>query len=363
MKPEGTVDAALQALLTAVVRAPSGDNTQPWRFEVEGDRIALLLDETRDPSPMNSGQRMARIALGAALENLLRAAASSNWSAELEKASPPALAVVRLQRAAGAAVRVEEAVSARVTNRRPYDGRPLSAATLSRLTQATPILDGVSTHWLADRTRLPALAALIGRADATMFGETSMRRAFLSKVRFDADPSAEVEEGLSLASLEVSAFERFGLRTLSRLPSWLLKAMGAFRSFAVKARKLVESAAGLCLVTAPDSTERTDLNVGRAMQRAWLALTEQGLAVQPMMSLPVLLNVLEHGTPSLVTTLGRERLEGFREEFRMLVPEVGGERSAFLMRFGFAPAPSGRTGRLPLQAVVKETPLPLARSE
>jgi hypothetical protein len=33
------------------------------------------------------------------------------------------------------------------------------------------------------------------------------------------------------------------------------------------------------------------------------------------------------------------------------VPEIGDRRPAFLMRFGFAPAPSGRTGRLPLHAV------------
>jgi nitroreductase len=346
------VDVALQTLLSAAVRAPSGDNTQPWRFEVAPDRIVLLLDETRDPSPMNSGQRMARIALGAALENVLRIAQASGWDAKLEDGSPPALAVVRLQRPAEASAHVEQAVTVRVTNRRPYDGRPLPADTLARLTQATPLLHGVSSLWIADRSRLPALAVLVGRADATMFGETSMRRAFLSKVRFDADPRAEVEEGMPLASLEASALERFALRTLARLPRWLLKGMGAFRSFAAKARKLVESASGLCLVTAPDGAERTDLNVGRAMQRAWLALTQEGLAVQPMMSLLVLMNVVEHGSAELTARLGRDRLAELDRAFRALVPEVGGARPAFLMRFGFAPAPSGRTGRLPLQAVV-----------
>ena len=62
-------DELLTKILQSGRASGSSKNTQPWRFEVEGDRIAVLLDETRDPSPMNSGQRMARIALGAALEN------------------------------------------------------------------------------------------------------------------------------------------------------------------------------------------------------------------------------------------------------------------------------------------------------
>src|SRR6266545_357605 len=96
----GPESGAFESLLAAACRAPSGDNTQPWRFIVDpdGGRVALQVDETRDPSPMNAGQRMARIAVGAVLENLLRAAEGHGWAAELELVSPPELAAVRLTR-------------------------------------------------------------------------------------------------------------------------------------------------------------------------------------------------------------------------------------------------------------------------
>jgi nitroreductase len=144
----------LRSLVEAATRAPSGDNTQPWRFALDesAGRIGIHLDETRDPSPMNAGQRMARIALGAALENLLREAEHRGWAFTLERAVPPALAAVRVKVREGAAPG-DAAIPARVTNRRPYDGRPAPDAVLSKLSSLTAPLDGVTTHWITGPER------------------------------------------------------------------------------------------------------------------------------------------------------------------------------------------------------------------
>jgi hypothetical protein len=142
---------------------------------------------------------------------------------------------------------------------------------------------------------------------------------------------------------------------MRRAPEGWLRLVGVSRVFAAKARRLVASSSGLCLVVARDDSQETDLKVGRAMQRAWLTMNAEGLAVQPMMSLLVLESVYEHGHAILVESLGRGTLADLRDDFRTRVPEIGGWRPAFLMRFGFAPAPSGRTGRLPLHAVVQHS--------
>lgn len=348
-----------EAVLDAATRAPSGDNTQPWRFEVDPDgAVEFEVDPTRDPSPMNSGQRMARIALGAAVENLLRAARDRGWEARTEPPAAPGRARVRLAPgpdAPGIGCEGEKVIRDRVTNRRVYDGRPVPPDVLARLTEECASIEGVGTRWIVGADRLKLLAGVIGRADAAMFGEPTMRHAFLGKVRFDLPPGAVADDGLPMASLEATRFDRFALRLMRRMPNWLVRSSGALSVFAQKARQLVTSAAGLCLVVAPDRTAETDLLVGRAMQRAWLALGAAGLAVQPMMSLPVLENVLENGNPAVVDAVGRDRIAALLEEFRSHVPELGGGRAGFLMRFGYAPPPSGRTGRLPLAAVARET--------
>jgi hypothetical protein len=350
-----SMDTALDWLLSAATRAPSGDNLQPWRFEVDAaaGRVTFFVDPRRDPSPMNAGQRYSRVALGAALENLLRTARLNGWEARLEEPPPPALTAVRVLADPADSRQVDPVIADRVTNRRPYDGRAVPEDVLEGLKTQAPALGGVTTHWVVGRERLAALADLIGRADATIFGEPSMRRAFLSNIRFDAPGGAEVEEGLSLASLELSGADRLGLKVMPWLPNWLLRYGGGLRAFAARARALVTSAAGLCLVTAPDRLPATDLAVGRAMQRAWLALTARGLAAQPMMSLPVLENALDNGTPALIESLGRGHVTALLAECRNLTPEVGEGQLAYLLRFGYAPPVSGRTGRLPLAAVVR----------
>lgn len=332
----------LATLIAAAMRAPSADNTQPWRFTVDVDEglIALDVDRARDPSPLNAGQRMARIAVGAALENIWHTALTNDWQVKLRDARGPHLAVVQLADPNGPGGVIDAAVTERTTNRRPYDARPVPGEVLARLRRDTPNLRGVRTCWLHGPERL---AALIGQCDAALIGDTALRHAFLSKVRYGTG-SSPVTEGLPLASLELSPAQQLALRWLGRWPRWLLQATGGLGCFAAHARRLVASAAGLCIVLADDERPETDIEVGRAAQRAWLRLTTEGLAAQPMMSLPGLEAALTYGVIDRPAPLSRQMLE-WQKAFRLLTPEAESGRVAFLLRFGHAPAPSARASR------------------
>lgn len=346
------MSTSLATLVAAAVRAPSGDNTQPWRFRLDeaAGRVTFLLDETRDPSNWNAGQRMARIAVGAALENLVREAVRRGGTVVEEAAAPPALAAVRVSLPDRAAPD-DPGIRARVTNRRRYDGRPVSAALLAELAAATPPDRGVTTHWITGRERLRELGVLLGRADVAMFNAPEMFEALVRNVRFEAPALAEVDEGLSLGSLELSAAERVLFPLIPRLPHGLLRATGTFRRLGDRSRTYLAGSSGLCFVVAPDGTPETDLVVGRATERAWLGLTEKGLAAQPMMSLLGLEGVFEFGRD--VDGLSRSVYIALRDGLRAAVPEIAGRRPAFMMRFGYASAPTARVGRLPVAAVVE----------
>ncbi len=355
------MEAAIDSILGAARSAPSGDNTQPVRFVVdfEARTIALILDPTRDPSPMNAGQRMARMAAGAALENLIRAAEARGLTPHLVPGPGPgpSLAVVRLEGSSSdPAGDPPAARPPRVTNRRAYDGLAVDPSTLGRLVDACPPVGGATTHWIVGDDRIVAFADLVGRADGVMFGEPTMRRAFLGSVRFDQPPGAEAAEGLPLDALELGGSDRLALRAVRRTPDWMLKLGGTARIFAQKSRRLVASSSGLCLVVAPDGSEAADLAVGRALQRSWVALADEGLATQPMMSPLVLENAEVNGDDALRCRLGPDRLRALRATLRAIAPEIGDGRPAWLLRFGHAPGPTGRTGRLPIDELAEFGP-------
>ena len=89
----------LDFLIGQAILAPSGDNVQPWTFHADSDagKIVVRVDEPRDTSPMNAGQRMSRIAVGAAVENIVHSAAMNDLEAEIE-ASPTTHSVCILVR-------------------------------------------------------------------------------------------------------------------------------------------------------------------------------------------------------------------------------------------------------------------------
>jgi nitroreductase len=356
------IASELRYLADAAARAPSGDNMQPWCFKLDPQAACLELYAAPDcdPSPMNSAQRMTLIACGAALENALIAAHERGWRThvevterQIERNGAIPLARIRLLDRIGRSPlpTLPTDLAARVTNRKRYDARPLSPQVLDVLKVATQKMEGFRCCWLADRSSIETLATLIGRADAIMFSEPSMRRSIFSNVRFDLPPDAEAEEGLPVAALELSVSERMVLPFLKDVPNTVFKISSAPLMFAARTRSLVRSCSALFVIDSierPCAQERhTEIRVGQVLQRAWLALTKAGLAAQPMMSLVVLDNALRHGSPDLITSLERLKAPALLSEFRAALRHITGDsgRPGFLLRLGYAPPPSARSGR------------------
>ncbi|MFI5696401.1 Acg family FMN-binding oxidoreductase [Kribbella sp. NPDC051586] len=83
-------DDEIGILLTAAVHAPSIHNTQPWRFEVHGPVIDVLLDEERMLSVEDPSGRAAHIGVGAAALNVRVAAAMLGHESRLAVHPDPA---------------------------------------------------------------------------------------------------------------------------------------------------------------------------------------------------------------------------------------------------------------------------------
>jgi nitroreductase len=354
-EPAAAILPHIERILDAARIAPSHDNMQPWRFVVEGDVVSFLVDHERDRSPANAGGRMACIAVGAALECALLRAGRMGSAVHFLPPRPNALVTIRLSEAKRD-VEPDKALVRRATNRRLYDGRPLDDATFAWLQQATPVLDGTRTLWFG-RERVRSLGPLVEEGEAIFFSDPRGRDAALRAVRFDVRDNEEVVKGLSLGCLELSASERMTLDALRKTPQDRLVAMGAMAKMGTHARRLVESASGVCVVVTRGSEPSADVAVGRCMQRAWLALTRRGLVAQPMGAIPALETMLELDERAGVQNDQHERAAAVVAACRAAFPSVEkGSRVALMMRVGNAPPPTALVRRLPLVDSVAAAP-------
>jgi hypothetical protein len=349
-EPDRPIPSHVERILDAARIAPSLDNLQPWRFVVEGETISFLVDHERDRTSPISGGRMARVAVGAALDCALLRAGRMGATVRFEAPRNGALVTISVS----APKRIPEpdkALLKRATNRQLYDGRPLDDATFTWLNEATPAVEGTRTLWFG-RERVRILGPLVEQGEALFFGEPRAREAAMKAMHFDVRDREEVAQGMSVGCLELSSTERMTLDALRHLPQDRLAAMGAFAKMGARARRLVESASGVCVVTAPGSEPGADVTVGRCMQHAWLALTRKGLVAHPLMAIPVLETMLEAapGTGADGALVDRDRCAAAVESLRAAFPSVEkGSRIAVLMRVGWAPPPTSRVRRLPLE--------------
>ncbi|HZA73546.1 MAG TPA: hypothetical protein VE476_11620, partial [Propionibacteriaceae bacterium] len=66
----GTAEQIWQFLLRYAVRAPSGHNTQPWRFDIAEGRLHLYADRSRALPVVDPEDRALVMSCGAALAHL-----------------------------------------------------------------------------------------------------------------------------------------------------------------------------------------------------------------------------------------------------------------------------------------------------
>ncbi|HEY3352171.1 MAG TPA: nitroreductase family protein [Polyangia bacterium] len=351
------------ALVAAAARAPSADNMQAWELGRQADAITVSLARAR-VLPTDVGGMFGWIGLGAAVENLVIAAARRGFAAAVEyddgaaAAARPAL--VRLA-PGGADDPLGDWLADRVTNRGPFEAAPLSPPVCAGLTAAAQALDA-GVHWVTDPRGLACMAAMDASSTYIRLEHKPLHDELFDVLRFSRREVERTRFGLDFASLGVP-FVLVGLARLLR--HWsvnrLVSRLGLGRLVAKLLAARLRTAGALCLITARRPGPAGYIEAGRAMERIWLAATAAGLGVQPHGVLPQYLTKLEV-EPETFLPHHAATLRRHREPFYTLFPGARDERPAIVLRLGRPrSAPARRSVRLRPEQILR--PEPATRKE
>lgn len=171
----GTEEQIWEFLLRYAVRAPSGHNTQPWRFHIADGRLHVYADRDRALPVVDPEDRELVMSCGAALAHLTVALRHFGYAGDVSPFPDPAirdqLATVGLGQAHTPRPgdhRLFEAIDNRHTHRAAFETRPVPHQLLAQLTRA-PHQPGATLHAFTGDESTEAIATLVGEGDRTQF--------------------------------------------------------------------------------------------------------------------------------------------------------------------------------------------------
>lgn len=351
--------STVERILDLARWAPSGDNTQPWRFEIRNPRqVTVHGFDTRDHCVYDLQGHASQIALGALLETMRIAASGEALHMDAQRRSdlPATTPTFDITFAADAFVTADPLlpyIRVRSTQRRALSNRPLTRHERAALQAA--VQPHYRVVWLEQPRQKRAMARLVF-ANAGIRLTIPEAYAVHSKViawrsRYSADRIPDQAVGLdplttrlmewTLQKWErVVFFNRYLAGTL--LPRIQLDVMPALRC-----------AGHFVLVApAPPADAEDYLAAGRALQRFWLTATRLGLQLQPEMTPLIFAEYVRNDLRFTTHEPGWLSAKRVSAQLTQLLGPETCARAMFMGRIGAGPAPQARSIRLPLEELL-----------
>ncbi|ACV36198.1 nitroreductase family protein [Accumulibacter sp.] len=350
----------LLQLLDLARWAPSGDNTQPWRFSIVGDQhLRVHGHDTRDHVLYDYEGRASHMAHGALLETLRVAASgfglATHWTVEAdEEARAPTYDVHFSTNPGVPPDPLFPHIQQRVVQRRPMRTTPLTAAQRAAIEAAAG--DEVAVQYFASFAKRLKVASLLwhnAEIRLTCPEAFAVHRDVIEwRARFSQDRIPEQAVGVDpmtarlmewvMQSWErVQFFNRYLLGTV--IPRVELDFLPAVLCGAHLLLRPRQAPAGL----------HDWVRLGMCLQRVWLTVAREGLHLQPELT-PVIFRWYARADrrfsadPALFASA--HRLAQVFEDLAGCGPD---EPFFFFCRVGVSSVPSSRSLRLERERLMR----------
>lgn len=250
--------------------APSGHNTQPWRFTPHISGITIRPDFTRRTKIVDPDDHHLFVSLGCAAENLLVAAAANGRPGVMVFNTDPEdrIDIDFVHGAARIDARYPAILESQST-RSNYDGRAISNDNL-RLLESAADVPGVSVLLLTESSKRESILEYVIRGNDAQMGDPAFVEELRDWIRFNPSQALQMGDGL---------FTRCSGQPT--LPTWIGKRVFS-RFFTknaedVKYARQVRSSAGVAILIGDKADKDHWVKVGRSFQRFALQATALGI--------------------------------------------------------------------------------------
>lgn len=339
--------------------APSGDNTQVWRFKRTGDlSFEVHACDTRDWVVYDLKGEASNMAHGALLETAAIAATTRGFRLEIieidrTSTTRPVYRCELVQDDSVQADGLASYIELRSVQRKPMGTRELSQSEKLELEAALP--DGIKVHWFEGSDQKWQVAKLMyGNA----FTRLIMKEGFNvhSKIiewdaKFSKDRIPDQALGvdpvtIKLMKWSLGKWERFEFMAkylagtvMPRLQLDLLTSLRCCAHFILYAEE-------------EPQTLDDHMSAGRALQRFWLTAAKLGLGFQPEQTPVIFSGYLNQNVDFSTNPVAVANAKKMDEQLKQLIPEFVYKNKVFFGRLGRSTVPESRSLRLDLDKLM-----------
>lgn len=349
----------LQRILDRARWAPSGDNTQPWRFEVLGeDHVLVHGYDTRDRVVYDLDGHASQLAVGGLLETIQIAASAESCLTYVTRR--PATPDTHLQ--FDVRFKAEKTISPdplspfiekRVVQRRPMSTHPLNEEQKADLAKSMPA--GYEVQWfegIAQRWRLAKLTFDNAKVRLIIPEAYEVHKSVIEWGRqYSTDKIPAEAVGVDAVTARFMRWVMTDWKRVNFFNTWL---MGHLPPRIQLDLLPGMACAGHFALFAPSPLLGVDdyLASGRAMQRFWLTATRLGLFIQPEMTPLIFSRYCRQGIRFTRVDKALEIVNSLNARLIGILDGRNPDTLFFMGRLGFGPAPQSRSTRQSLDRLM-----------
>jgi hypothetical protein len=244
----------------------------------------------------------------------------------------------------------------RCTDRNIYKfGTKIHPEIISRLTNCVAEYQSYSVHNYQNKIEKNKITKLIYQTDAIRFSHERIHEDFYSILRFNNN-TINYHDGLAVKTLGV---ESFLIPALKMLQPWnrtkILNFFGLHHIMSFRSSWLpMKSASNIMAITHEGPPNYFEF--GRVIQRFWLQATKEGLSVQPLGALPLLLTRIKTSHENGFNGKQFIQLKSIIHQFAIITSGFDENNDQLVMpfRLGHSTKQTPRSLRRPLESFLME---------
>jgi nitroreductase len=345
-------EARLLKIIASGVKAPSGDNCQPWRFKWQAERLFLYNEEDRDTSLYNTLNTASFIAHGALIENMDIAAkeAGLRMTVELfpDGEESPVIACIRFEYGTVEKDPLYPFIETRCTNRESYKARELEVSVRESLQETASEAEesGGSLTLIEDKAPKLIASKVASLNDRLLFENQELHDFLFAHIRWTKEEAEATGDGMDIRTFGLNPMES---RIFKLLENWstvkFMNLFGLSRMLPGKTNKACNGSSAMGLIQMNGLSPESFVLGGRLLERIWLKAASLGLAFQPMTGVPLLIQRLYLEADSGLNETHKTLLRRAETGLKRIFPLSREKAIIMLFRVGYAETPRARSLR------------------